>query len=69
MKNLQPLLSEIVQLTTTIETEYPELYKFLDENPMTIPAMSHINLDEKIFQDYLQGLRTLLKTYLITHNA
>ena len=41
MINLQNILTEIFQLTKTIETNYPELYHFLEENPMTIPSESH----------------------------
>ncbi len=36
MKDLGEVVAEIEKLTTTIKTNYPELYCFLDENPMTI---------------------------------
>ncbi|SDE43708.1 hypothetical protein SAMN05421636_10562 [Pricia antarctica] len=38
MESLGTVLSEIVQVTTIIETEHRELYKFLDEDPMTLTA-------------------------------
>ncbi len=68
MKNLHSLLTEITQLTTTIETNYPELYRSLDENPMTIPAVKHPHIDKDIMEEYLESLKQLLEHHLETHN-
>lgn len=67
MNNLQRILSKITQLTKTIETNYPELYQFLDENPMTIPLESHPNIDKEVLQGYLESLNQLLKHHVETH--
>ncbi|MCI2227611.1 hypothetical protein MC378_00410 [Polaribacter sp. MSW13] len=69
MKNLQTLLTEITQLTTNIETNYPELYRSLDENPLTIPSVNHPHMDVKIMQDYLGSLKQLLLHHIETHKA
>jgi len=61
MKNLPGILKEITQLTNTIESDYPWLYRTLDENPMTIPATDHPQMDKKVMQEYLESLRQLLK--------
>jgi uncharacterized protein YnzC (UPF0291/DUF896 family) len=66
MNNLQNTLKEISQLTKTIETNYPELYKYLDENPMTIPSQSNPSIDKKILQEYLESLRQLVKNHIET---
>lgn len=66
MNNLQNTLKEISQLTKTIETNYPELYQFLDESPMSIPSESNPTIDKKIMQDYLDSLKQLLKHHLET---
>jgi hypothetical protein len=66
MNTLQSLLAEISQLTKTIETNYPELYQFLDENPMTIPSESNPSIDKKILLEYLESLKLLLKHHLET---
>lgn len=63
------VLSEIIQLTTTIETNYPELYRFLDEDPMTLPQTGTTGLDLETMQNYLQSLKVLLNTYLNTQNT
>ncbi|SDS19169.1 hypothetical protein SAMN05216503_2268 [Polaribacter sp. KT25b] len=64
MKNLNKILTEITQLTNTIETKYPELYRDLDENPMTIPSNNHPQMDKKIMEEYLDSLKQLLEHYL-----
>lgn len=67
MKNLKTILEEITWLTNNIETNYPELYKYLDENPMTIPKNSHPDVDKKAMEKYLESLKQLLKHHLETH--
>lgn len=69
MKNLKHLLQKITSLTTEIETNYPELYTFLDENPITIPSAIHPDMDRKILEDYFEDLHELLKHHLETHKA
>ncbi|MFZ2429700.1 MAG: hypothetical protein WAW57_00985 [Lutibacter sp.] len=66
MNNLQNTLNEISQLTKTIETNYPELYQFLDESPMTIPSEANPSIDKKILQEYLDSLKQLLKHHMET---
>lgn len=36
MKKLNELMQEIILLTAKIETDYPELYRYLDETPLVI---------------------------------
>lgn len=66
MNNEQNLLKEISQLTKTIETNYPEIYQFLDESPVTIPSESNPSINKKILKDYLDSLKQLLKHHLET---
>ena len=67
MKRLQALNKEINILTLKIEREYPELYQYLDENPITIPCCEHPDLNTKTFSDYLDSLNELLKHHIETH--
>lgn len=57
MKEVTPVLKEIMEVTTNIETEYPELYRFLEENPMTHPAADHLKIDEVTLTEYLKSLK------------
>lgn len=67
MTDLKRVLGEITQLTTNIETNYPELYRSLDENPLTIPSKNHPNVNKKALQDYLESLKQLLSHHIDTH--
>jgi len=67
MKDLRKVIAEIEKLTTTIETNYPELYRSLDENPMTIPATNHPHVDKEAMLEYLESLKQLLKHHLETY--
>lgn len=68
MKTKQELLEAISDLTFTIESTYPELYRFLDESPETIPSVEHPNLSPETLANYLSGLQQLLKQYKKTHS-
>ena len=67
MTRLQELINEINKLTSTIEQEYPGLYQFLDEMPISIPNRNHPNVDTKILCDYLESLNQLLKHHIESH--
>ena len=69
MKEIKTLLQEITDLTYKIETTYPELYRYLDENPLTLPVSSHPHIDKAVLQEYLQALRELLRHHLETHKT
>lgn len=67
MNNLKSILNEISQLIKRIETNYPELYQFLDENPLTIPSEKSPAIDNKVMQEYLESLKQLVKHHITTH--
>jgi len=67
MKKLHKILNEITQVTTNIETNYPELYRLLDENPMTLPVLQHPHMDKIVMQQYLESLKDLLEHHIETH--
>jgi hypothetical protein len=67
MKTLQDIEMQILTLTTSIEVNYPELYVLLDENPITIPSKILPVMDITIMEEYLEGLKQILKQYIKTH--
>lgn len=69
MTNSMSLLTKITQLTSNIESNYPELYRFLDENPLTIPNVSHPTIDQDTLLAYFESLKQLLKHHLETHKT
>jgi hypothetical protein len=69
MERLKELSQEINELTLKIEQEYPELYEFLNENPITIPTSKHPQIDTENLAEYLDSLNQLLKHYLISYKT
>lgn len=69
MELSQKLLSEITQITRDIEDNYPELQKYLDENPMTLPDENDPNaeMDNDALKEYLDSLKELVKKYKKEH--
>lgn len=67
MSDLNTIMTEITNLTNTIETDYPGLYQFLDEDPMTIPSMEHPEINKDVMEKYLEDLKQKLKQYSKTH--
>jgi hypothetical protein len=67
MKDIKTLLQDITLLTSNIETNYPELYQYLGENPLTLPTSKHPQIDTRILQEYLMSLKQLLWHHLETH--
>ncbi|RIV74315.1 hypothetical protein [Flagellimonas aequoris] len=68
MKKIQKLTQEINELTVRIEQEYPELYRYLDENPITIPVDDEAKPTYNSFVDYLESLKSILEKYMESHN-
>ena len=69
MNEIERIVTDIARLTSNIETNYPELYNFLDENPMTIPSEAHPYLDIKTLKQYLLDLEDLLRHHMRTHKT
>lgn len=67
MKTIKKLLAQISELTHIIETNHPELYKYLDETPITIPSEKNPQIDNTILADYLDSLKMILSKYMLEH--
>lgn len=65
MKISQNILSEIMEITKDIEDNYPELEKYLDERPLTLPNDndSKAKVDNEALKKYLSSLKALVKKY------
>lgn len=67
MKQLNQLMQEITLLTTEIETKYPELYKYLDETPITICETKEQTICTDDLKQYLETLKAQLQHHIETH--
>jgi hypothetical protein len=67
MTTIKNLITEITRLTSEIESKHPELYRFLDENPITLPSAAHPEITQDVLAEYLVSLRQQLRHFLETH--
>jgi len=63
MNALQKIVSEINKITLEIEEKYPELYRTLNENPitLTVPKKHQESVSIKDLTTYLEDLKILLE--------
>jgi hypothetical protein len=69
MKTETELNENILKMTMTIRNEFPELMKFLNEMPVTIPTEEAPEINNKILQEYYNSLETLLRKYAPNHST
>jgi hypothetical protein len=55
---------KIMQITTEIRDHYPELIKFLDEMPVTIPDEKDMDITLKSLKYYYDSLNSILNNYI-----
>jgi hypothetical protein len=67
MKTEAQINENIIKMTMTIRNEFPELMKFLNEMPITIPNEESPEINNKILQEYYDSLETLLRKYAPNH--
>ncbi len=68
MKTLNQLMQDIIQLTTEIETKYPELYKYLSETPLALSETATKKVHTTELKLYLETLKSQLQHHIETHN-
>ena len=61
------LNSKILAVTTKIHNNHPELSKFLNEMPITIPTESSPEITLKVLNEYYHSLVDMLKKYELEH--
>lgn len=67
MVTLKQLMQEIIQITTVIETDYPELYKYLGETPLAISHTKEKTVMIDDLKEYLETLKAQLQHHIETH--
>jgi pimeloyl-ACP methyl ester carboxylesterase len=65
--NEKVLNSKILKITMTIQDHYPELSKYLDEMPVTIPTEKNPKMTLKNLSQYYESLNSMLNKYLLEH--
>lgn len=49
-------IEQIAQLTEKIRQDHPELIRFIDEMPITIPDETNPHITNRILKDYYESL-------------
>lgn len=67
METEEELNAKIIKVTMVIHENYPELSKYLNEMPITIPIDKHPEINLKNLQKYYDSLLTLFRNYVAEH--
>ncbi|MEO7522935.1 MAG: hypothetical protein ABIT58_02510 [Ferruginibacter sp.] len=67
MERVHELNSEIIALSLKIKNDYPELSKYLDEMPVTIPDSDDPSININNLEKYRDSLINLLSKYKESH--
>lgn len=67
METEKELNSKILKITMTIKEQHPELSKYLEEMPETIPDEKNPEITLKNLKEYYDSLNSLLNKYLEEH--
>ena len=61
------LNSKILKTTLMIKDQYPELSKYLEEMPETIPDEKNPEITLNNLKNYFDSLTSMLNTYILEH--
>jgi len=67
METEKELNAKILAITLLIQKSHPELSKFLNEMPVTIPDEKKPDISAETLREYYESLTALLKKYNIVH--
>ena len=65
LENEKELNSKILKITMTIKEKYPELSKYIEEMPETIPDEKNPDVSLKNLKEYYDSLNTMLNKYIL----
>jgi len=67
MTDEHDLNDKILKITMTIKAKYPELSKYIEEMPETVPDLKHPEITQKNLKSYYDSLDAMLKKYEQEH--
>ena len=68
MKTEKQLDQQILNITMMIQTNFPELSKYIPEMPVKISYATSAKINIKNLQDYYNSLKELVNKYAEEHN-
>jgi hypothetical protein len=67
MHNENEINANILKITMSITIDYPELSKYLNEMPITIPDVMKPEMTNTVLFEYYKSLESMLKGYTTYH--
>jgi hypothetical protein len=67
METEEEINAKILKITMVIQENYPELSKYLNEMPITIPIDNRPEVNVQNLQKYYDTLLTLFRNYVAEH--
>ena len=67
METEEEINAKIMKVTMVIQENYPELSKYLNEMPITIPTDSRPEVNVKNLQKYYDALLAIFRNYVAEH--
>lgn len=67
MHNEKELTDAILKITMSINEKFPELQKYVNEMPVSVPDADNPEINIKTLADYKHSLESLLKKYEKSH--
>lgn len=64
---INELNAKILKITLQIQNQYPELYKYLEEMPITIPDEKKPKITRYSLKQYYESLNSSLTKYILEH--
>lgn len=68
MKTAEEWNAKILEITLTIQHQFPELSKYMAEMPVTMPDEKHPEITLNNLSGYYESLENLLKNYSLNHD-
>lgn len=67
IETVEFLNAEILSITLKIKEKYPELSKYIEEMPVTIPDVQNPEITRMNLKVYYDSLATLMNKYITEH--
>jgi hypothetical protein len=69
MESQKKVIEDILNISMEIRDISPELSKFIEEMPVTIPNLSKPELNVKNLTEYCDSLELFLNKYAVSHDV
>ena len=69
MKTEEELNADILRITMAIKSQFPELSKYIEEMPVTMPDAKSPEITLRNLKEYYDSLESILKKYVPNHKG